>query len=436
MAVRKDSKPLSTMALKVMKPGDKVLVDTGENTGLRVRCGRGGTKTFYYRYTSPITKKLAQIVIGHFPTMPLAEARQRLQVLKQARKEGRCPASEQKSEEQRLKNQAAQDVGFTVKQLVEFYLTEYIEDRIVNGKLVPGARKKSTDGQKRDGQKEVRRTLEFDVIPVLGHQQARSVTRKDIVNLIMNIVSERGANVQAGNVLRELSSAYEFAIGLEKFDDDFVNPALLAKNSLKQARVRLTSQRGKRVLSDEEIVKYLQWLPGSAFTPTQKAVQRLILLTGCRPGEACMAMKKDINLKKGTWHIKESKTDVERYVQLSKQVIAFLKQLDLSTGDCYFPSQKTGLPIQEKSLTEQAWQLRTKGKMLDIEHWTPHDLRRTVRTGLSRLKCPSEVGEAVLGHSRKGIEGTYDLHKYESECRTWLQEWNDHIDALLAASAA
>ena len=38
---------------------------------------------------------------------------------------------------------------------------------------------------------------------------------------------------------------------------------------------------------------------------------------------------------------------------------------------------------------------------------------RTVRTGLSRLGCPSDVAEAILGHSKKGIEGTYNLHGYE-----------------------
>jgi len=41
------------------------------------------------------------------------------------------------------------------------------------------------------------------------------------------------------------------------------------------------------------------------------------------------------------------------------------------------------------------------------------------------------VAEAVLGHSRKGIEGTYDLHRYEAECRQWLQKWADHLDALI-----
>lgn len=45
-----------------------------------------------------------------------------------------------------------------------------------------------------------------------------------------------------------------------------------------------------------------------------------------------------------------------------------------------------------------------------MREWNPYDLRRTVKTMLSRLGCPSEVVEAVLGHFKKGIEGTYNLH--------------------------
>lgn len=53
--------------------------------------------------------------------------------------------------------------------------------------------------------------------------------------------------------------------------------------------------------------------------------------------------------------------------------------------------------------------------MLDIPSWTPRDLRRTVSTGLSRLKCPREVGKAVLGHTKGGVEGIYNLYEYDEE---------------------
>jgi hypothetical protein len=124
---------------------------------------------------------------------------------------------------------------FTVKDLVELYLTQYIEDRkSPNGRIIAGARKLK-------GQSHTRRTLNGDAIPTLGEMPANAVTRKALVDMIMAIV-QRGANVQAGNVLRELSAAYEFAIGLGYFSDEFANSAILAKASLRQAKVKLTHQ--------------------------------------------------------------------------------------------------------------------------------------------------------------------------------------------------
>jgi len=421
-------KPLSSKAIEMMKPTDKNKADTGENRGLRVTCGASGIKTFFYRYTSPVTNKLSQVKIGSFPQTSLAMARMKLQELKLIRSEGRCPASELKNEKQRLleESQKPKAAVLRVEGLVELYLTERIEDRKSNdGKIIPGARKKK-------GQKEVRRTLENDAVAKLGTRVAAEITRKDIVELVNGVI-ERGAKVQAGNLLRELSSAYEFAIGLGRFDDNFANPALLAKSSLRQTNIKLTCERGTRILSEKELAKFLHWLPSSAYTPTIKNVLRLTLWTGCRTGEVCNMAWEDVDLNKGAIHLRETKTGVERYVQLSDQAIDFLKILRLNSDKYLFPSQATKKPIQQKYLTENSWRLRESGQMLDIPHWTPHDLRRTVRTGLSRLQCPNEVAEAILGHTRGGVEGIYNLYKYDAECKRWLQVWADYLDSLLAA---
>lgn len=65
--------------------------------------------------------------------------------------------------------------------------------------------------------------------------------------------------------------------------------------------------------------------------------------------------------------------------------------------------------------------------MLNITYWTPHDLRRTVRTGLSHLQCPNKVAEAVLGYTRGGGEEIYNLYQYGAECRKWLQIRADYM---------
>ena len=77
-------KPLTTKTIEMMKPKDFDKADIGEYSGLRVTCGKTGIKTFFYRYSSPITKKLTQVKIGSFPQTSLAEARKQLKELKSA----------------------------------------------------------------------------------------------------------------------------------------------------------------------------------------------------------------------------------------------------------------------------------------------------------------------------------------------------------------
>lgn len=59
----------------------------------------------------------------------------------------------------------------------------------------------------------------------------------------------------------------------------------------------------------------------------------------------------------------------------------------------------------------------------------PHDLRRTVRTQFAAMGCPSDVAEAVLGHMQPGIEGVYNVHRYDAERRLWLGRLSDAWEA-------
>lgn len=437
---------LSAKAIEKMK-NESFKADIGENEGLRVYKGKTGLTSFIYRYRSPIDNSLKKMKIGTFPEMSLAEARIELQKLKTQRRNGICPSTNVKQLKIEAQNriqvekERVETQKFTVKDLIELYLTNVIEDRFVED-VRTGSKKIIKGSRKPKGQDETRRTLYGDAVKVLGHLPAENITRKDIVQMISKIV-ERGAKVQAGRVLSELTLAYEYAIGLEKFKDEFANPALLAKSSLKQARVKLTATKGTRVLSDEELKRVLKWLPTSGFSEKHKQILMITLWTGCRTGEVCEAKWQDINLENKTWHIRASKNGAERFVQLSQQCVEYFSKLPNKNLQYIFEIKSSGKFILQKTITEYKWRMKNPLKVAysqkyrpeqlwldDMPDWNPHDLRRTVRTGLSRLGCPAEIAEAVLGHSKKGIQGTYDLHTYEKECAEWLQKWADYLDCL------
>ena len=73
-----------------------------------------------------------------------------------------------------------------------------------------------------------------------------------------------------------------------------------------------------------------------------------------------------------------------------------------------------------------------------VPHWTLHDLRRTVATGLQKLGVRLEVTEAVLNHvsgSRRGVVGIYQRHDWADEKRAALSAWGDRVAQIVEEDA-
>ena len=53
--------------------------------------------------------------------------------------------------------------------------------------------------------------------------------------------------------MRELSLAYDFAIARQCLDEHFVNPAMLAKSSIRQARTKVTCKPSCSFSGEKEL---------------------------------------------------------------------------------------------------------------------------------------------------------------------------------------
>ncbi len=67
---------------------------------------------------------------------------------------------------------------------------------------------------------------------------------------------------------------------------------------------------------------------------------------------------------------------------------------------------------------------------------TPHDLRRSVATGLSRLGCPRDDRLAVLAHSYGDVHEVYDQYDRLPQKRSALEEWERHLRNVIAGKPA
>lgn len=107
-------------------------------------------------------------------------------------------------------------------------------------------------------------------------------------------------------------------------------------------------------------------------------------------------------------------------------------------SDKLFPARgngENGPSGFSKTMTRVRAAMETKAER-PIAHWTLHDLRRTLATGLQRLGVRLEVTEAVLNHvsgSRAGIVGVYQRHDYFTEKREALDAWTKEVIRLARA---
>src|SRR6185312_2927848 len=142
-------------------------------------------------------------------------------------------------------------------------------------------------------------------------------------------------------------------------------------------------------------------------TPNESAILRMILLTGCRPGEACGLPWAEVDLDARTWLLpaERSKNGMEHLVPLTDEVVALLRQQPHS-GPWVFPAAKGGryaVNNLSKALRPAVARLARVG----VDPFTPHDLRRTVETGMAAAKVPKEYRDRVLNHKDASVGGVH-----------------------------
>ena len=70
---------------------------------------------------------------------------------------------------------------------------------------------------------------------------------------------------------------------------------------------------------------------------------------------------------------------------------------------------------------------------VSLAHFTNHDIRRTVRSRLSRIKGISvEAKEAMLAHVKPNIQRVYDVYEYFDEKREAMELWAARLREIAA----
>jgi integrase len=150
-------------------------------------------------------------------------------------------------------------------------------------------------------------------------------------------------------------------------------------------------------------------------------------LLGLRRSEVAKATWSEIDLGKKIWVIpaKRTKSNAPHAVPLSADAMKVLEALPrFNEGDFIFSLKFGRKPVNAFSRAKHIFDKALKVELgTKPNHFVIHDIRRTVRTGLSALPVSDLVRELVIGHTKPGLHKVYDQYSYLNEKRHCLELW-------------
>jgi integrase len=275
---------------------------------------------------------------------------------------------------------------------------------------------------------DIRRTF------VLASRPIVEITELEVLSVINN-VKRQGKLAQARNDLGTAKRLFSWAVDQRVYGLDSSPVERLRPTKIVGEKVPRT-----RVLDDVELTAL--WRAASEWRYPYGPIYQLLILTALRLNEVVDASWKEFDFHNRVWTIpaermkgRENKARAHA-VPITREITEILNHLPRFTkGDYLFsttlgetPTWVTGKikrAIDERVLNcmDELASTKTPTQAPGLKHWTNHDIRRTVRSQLSRLKISEEAREAVLAHARPGIKGTYDHHDYLDEKREALELW-------------
>jgi integrase len=250
-----------------------------------------------------------------------------------------------------------------------------------------------------------------------------AVTRAHVAKAVNEIASTRG-KVSAARARSHLSSFFSWA--LKEGLGGESNPVTYTNDPAPDERPR------DRVLSPSEIRAIWQLLPDVEFG----RVMKLLFLTGCRRAEIGSLEWSEVDLDRASLAIRAErmKSGKAHKLPLVPEALEILSSVARRPGNKFvFGAARQGFTGFSLPMNELRGALAATGDV--VEHWSAHDIRRTVKSELSELEVAPWVSERILAHTRGGIEGVYDWSKLERPMRQALTLWAERLDRIISDDA-
>jgi integrase len=377
-------------AQKAPASGRSTFTDT-LGPGLTLRITPNDARSWLVRYR-PKGETQRYSVLGPYPAVGLAEARQRAMEIMGAAKKGTDLIAEERRRAEMDRQARAR--ARSLSDLADDYIA-HCYARLKSASLIAGH-------------------LRNHIVPTLGDRQLGELRRADLVELLDRLQHERGLKHQVNRVRETLRGLFAFAIERQLVDD---NPAVgIRKRKLEQPR--------ERVLTPAELRSI--WQGCGRLPMVRGTFIRALMLTGARRDEARELRWQEINFDDRLWVLPSARSKNARSheIPLSDQMIDMLAALPRH-GEFVFSTDGV------RPISGAAWVKQAIDQESGVTGWRFHDLRRTLRSGLSELGIAYEIAERVIGHTVPALERTYNLHSFRTEKARALQAWANHVSFIV-----
>ena len=370
-----------------------------QTPGLFIVTGPGGKKHWKYRRRVKGSDATVELTLGTFPVYSIAAARAWAVRLNDQVETGIDPRAVEKEARERAE--------MTVERAHHLYMIAVGEGR--------GSRAKRVNKPRTIADKI--RIYDCDIAPNLAKKVIYEIVEEDLTRLVL--AKGKHARVRANRLAAELKVFFGWASSLRGME-----VGLRSNPAARLTDLKLAETPRSRKLSLEELGWFLR-----AVAAEQRKYQRgmiLWLLTAARLQEVIYARSEERH--DDVWEIPETRAKNARVHRVT--LGPWGRSLFRTNSEWVFPSARVNGP-QAPSGWYKA-RNRVLARMSDyagrpIEHWTPHDLRRTARSNTKRLNVDFETAEAMLNHAKKGLERIYDGYELEDEKRAWFLKWEAEI---------
>lgn len=401
--------PLTELQISKFKPQDKqvTLFDGG---GLFLLVTKAGSKLWRFKYRFNGQERL--ISFGNYPTISLAEARQRRDEAKKQIANGTDPQDAKKAQKQAGADRAANSFEVISREWYGSFKNNWTPSHAT--KLLS--------------------RMEKEIFPYIGSMPMEDVKAPDVLKILKRLES-RGILETAHRVNTIISQVMRYAISHGRRADRDCTA------DLRGALPPASTKHFSALTDPKDIAPLLRAIDSFKGSFVVKCALQLAPLLFVRPGELRGMEWAELDLDASEWNIpvermklkKQTKIDRKgqfHLVPLSSQAVQILKALHPLT--CHskfaFPSLRTPLrQISENTVNAALRRLGYTG-----EEMTGHGFRAMARTILDEiLGIRPDIIEHQLAHAVKDANGrAYNRTSFFDDRRKMMQHWADYLESL------